>query len=70
MTDHPPYSRLDCPACGQTIRVRRRFDHFEIHGELGRGGMSCVFLAKDLKLDRDVALKILNSACSQDERRM
>ena len=27
--------------------------------ELGRGGMSTVFLARDLKHDRDVALKVL-----------
>ncbi len=32
---------------------------YSIERELGRGGMSTVFLARDLKHDRDVALKVL-----------
>ena len=32
---------------------------YSIERELGRGGMSTVFLAQDLKHDRDVALKVL-----------
>jgi serine/threonine-protein kinase len=32
---------------------------YDIERELGRGGMSTVFLARDLKHDRSVALKVL-----------
>jgi beta-lactam-binding protein with PASTA domain/predicted Ser/Thr protein kinase len=34
-------------------------DRYEIHKRVGRGGMADVFLAKDLLLDRQVAIKIL-----------
>jgi eukaryotic-like serine/threonine-protein kinase len=35
-------------------------DHYRIERELGRGGMATVFLARDLKHDRPVALKVLH----------
>jgi len=34
-------------------------DHYDVQRELGRGGMSTVFLARDRKHERDVALKLL-----------
>ena len=34
-------------------------DRYEIAGELGRGGMGRVFAARDRRLDRDVAIKLL-----------
>jgi serine/threonine-protein kinase len=35
-------------------------DRYRIERELGRGGMATVYLARDLKHDRDVALKVLS----------
>jgi len=35
-------------------------DRYEIERELGRGGMATVFLARDLRHDRPVALKVLH----------
>lgn len=34
-------------------------DRYQVERELGRGGMATVFLAKDIKHDRDVAIKVL-----------
>ncbi len=35
-------------------------DRYRIERELGRGGMATVYLARDLKHDRDVAIKVLD----------
>lgn len=39
-------------------------DRFTVGRELGRGGMATVYLARDLKHDRLVALKVLNHEVS------
>src|SRR6185503_7659802 len=33
--------------------------HYRVQRELGAGGMATVYLARDLKHDRDVAIKVL-----------
>ena len=66
----PPFAEVICAACEQTVRVRAGFHHFRIIREVGLGGMSRVFSAKDESLGRDLALKILNPGLSQDDKRL
>ena len=40
---------------------------YEIESKIGQGGMSYVYRAKDTKLDRIVAIKMLKEECSGDE---
>src|ERR1051325_1325289 len=41
--------------------VRRAFSAYRIERELGSGGMASVYLARDAKHDRNVAIKILHA---------
>jgi serine/threonine protein kinase len=40
---------------------------FVLEREIGRGGMGVVWLARDLKLDREVAIKFLPEAIANDD---
>ena len=65
-----PFTKITCPSCQESVRVRRKFDHFLIIKQIGEGGMSRVFEAEDETLGRRVALKILNRTYSRDANRM
>ena len=41
---------------------------YEIISLIGAGGMGEVYLAKDTRLDRSVAIKILSPSCSTGSR--
>ena len=52
------------------LNVGDRLGPYEIIGELGAGGMGIVLRARDTKLDRDVALKVLPEAFTSDPDRL
>ena len=48
-----------------TIVPHTRLDHYEILSLLGKGGMGEVYLARDARLSRNVALKLLPAEFTQ-----
>ena len=52
------------------ISIGSRFDRYEILSLLGAGGMGEVYLARDTRLDRKVALKILPPLYTNDKDRV
>jgi serine/threonine protein kinase len=52
---------------GQMPRVGSQFASYRIEGVLGRGGMSVVYRAENMRLGNEVALKVLSADLSEDD---
>ena len=49
-----------------SLNIGDRLGHYDVTAKIGEGGMGEVYRARDTKLDRDVALKVLPEAFTED----
>jgi len=50
--------------------IGKKISYYEVTGFLGKGGMGEVYKARDTRLDRDVAIKVLPAEFSRDADRL
>src|SRR5215831_10333378 len=65
-----PHSSAIMPPVFMAISIGTQLGFYEITALLGKGGMGEVYRARDTKLKRDVAIKILPDEFSQDASRV
>jgi len=70
ITKLEPGDGITCPYCGHEFLITRQFGNFLLERQIGAGGMGAVFLARDMTLDRVVAVKVLRPELLTNERFM
>ena len=66
VTELEPLDDAVCPKCGKISQARVRLKDYKIVTVLGAGAMGTVFRARDLTLNRDIALKVIRREYSRD----
>ena len=65
-----PFGRTDKIHAAMTLAAGSKLGPYEILGQIGAGGMGEVYRAKDPRLGRDVAIKVLPASFSADADRL
>lgn len=65
--DLPPFETVPCKKCGHPVMLPVAFRQFELREVIASGGMGTVFSAFDVKLQREVALKMMKREMIADE---
>src|SRR6185295_6438573 len=63
-------SHVAVPLARGPIVIGRNLGHYQVLSKLGEGGMGEVYRARDERLGRDVALKVLPVAVANDRERL
>jgi len=64
--DLPPFATEPCKKCGHPVMLPVMLHNFELRGVIASGGMGTVFTAHDVKLQREVALKMVKREMAAD----
>ncbi len=64
--DLPSFATIPCTKCGHPLMLPVLLHNFEVRSAVASGGMATVFRAYDLKLKRDVALKMMKREMTSD----
>ena len=64
------YAEVQCPSCAHAERVHAQLGNFRLEGVLGVGGMSVVYRAIDVVLNRPLAIKVLNDTFRDEPERI
>jgi serine/threonine protein kinase len=62
-----PFETTPCSKCGHPVMIPTRLRQFELQSIIGSGGMGTVYRARDLMLERDVAVKLMRRELAQDK---
>jgi serine/threonine protein kinase len=63
----PPFGTTPCNKCGHPVMAPVRLRQFELRAVIASGGMGVVYRARDLMLERDVAVKLMKPELTHDE---
>src|SRR5262245_59758352 len=66
----PTWGNIDPQVAPMTLTPGTRLGPYEITSALGVGGMGAVYRARDTKLNRDVAIKVLLPTVANDPDRL